>query len=415
MRITPPDSGTQERTDTSTPFFNMDGYYNWTPISENVNMSSSQPYPTNLTYNNMSEVAAPMPFSVVTAVVYTIVFIVGLLGNTLVIYVVVRYTKMKTVTNMYILNLALADELYILGIPFLGTNSVLSYWPYGDFFCKVCMTADAMSQFSSTFCLTVMSIDRYLAVVHPIRSAKWRRPQAAKVFNGMVWVVSLLIVLPVTIYSHVQEDFNTCNITWPEPRELWSIVFILYTSILGFFGPLVVICLCYLLIVIKVRSASVRVGLTRRRKSERKVTRMVVIIVLVFVLCWLPFFITNIVNLIHIIPENNTTAAVYFFLVILTYVNSCANPILYGFLSDNFKQSFQKVLCFHKPNDYGTTGWVGGGRSASQENHNPVLPRNPTQNGKIQCIQQPVMMEVIGDLDSNPLTSKAEVNGQSAL
>lgn len=135
------------------------------------------------------------------------------------------------------------------------------------------------------------------------------------------------------------------------------------------------------------RSASVRVGLTRRRKSERKVTRMVVIIVLVFVLCWLPFFITNIVNLIHIIPENNTTAAVYFFLVILTYVNSCANPILYGFLSDNFKQSFQKVLCFHKPNDYGTTGWVGGGRSASQENHNPVLPRNPTQNGKIQCIQ----------------------------
>ncbi|XP_032394330.1 somatostatin receptor type 5 isoform X2 [Etheostoma spectabile] len=414
MRITPPDSGTQERTDTSTPFFNMDGYYNWTPISENVNMSSSQPYPTNLTYNNMSEVAAPMPFSVVTAVVYTIVFIVGLLGNTLVIYVVVRYTKMKTVTNMYILNLALADELYILGIPFLGTNSVLSYWPYGDFFCKVCMTADAMSQFSSTFCLTVMSIDRYLAVVHPIRSAKWRRPQAAKVFNGMVWVVSLLIVLPVTIYSRVQEDFNTCNITWPAPRELWSIVFILYTSILGFFGPLVVICLCYLLIVIKVRSASMRVGLTKRRKSERKVTRMVVIIVLVFVLCWLPFFITNIVNLIHIIPENNTTADVYFFLVILTYVNSCANPILYGFLSDNFKQSFQKVLCFHKPNDYGTTGRVGGGRSASQENHNPVSPRNPTQNGKIQCIQ-PVMMEVIGDLDSDPLTSKAEVNGQSAL
>lgn len=193
-----------------------------------------------------------MPFDVVTAVVYTIVFIVGLLGNTLAIYVVVRYAKMKTVTNMYILNLALADELYILGIPFLGTNSALSYWPYGDFFCKVCMTADAMSQFASTFCLTVMSIDRYLAVVHPIRSAKWRKPQVAKIFNGILWVVSFLIVLPVTIYSHVQEELNTCNITWPEPRELWSIVFILYTSILGFFGPLVVICLCYLLIVIKV-------------------------------------------------------------------------------------------------------------------------------------------------------------------
>ncbi|XP_037648395.1 somatostatin receptor type 5-like isoform X2 [Sebastes umbrosus] len=384
----------------------MEGYYNLSSTSEEVSESSSQSYPT---HNNTSDFGL-MPFNVVTAVVYSVVFIMGLLGNTLVIYVVVRYTKMKTVTNVYIFNLALADELYILGIPFLGTNSVLSYWPYGDFFCKVCMTADAMSQFSSTFCLTVMSIDRYLAVVHPIRSAKWRKPQVAKVFNGMVWVVSFLIVLPVTIYSHVQEELNTCNITWPEPRELWSIVFILYTSILGFFGPLVVICLCYLLIVIKVRSAGVRAGLTKRRKSERKVTRMVVIIVLVFVLCWLPFFTTNIVNLIHIIPENNTTAAVYFFLVILTYVNSCANPILYGFLSDNFRQSFQKVLCVHKPNGVGATGQMGGRQTVPKNNHNPIFsPRN--QNGKIQNIQ-PVQVEVIGNFDSEPLTSKTEVNGQ---
>lgn len=228
----------------------MDGY-NWTSITENINLSSTPVYPSHNNWN-ASDRATPMPFDVVTAVVYAIVFIVGLLGNTLAIYVVIRYVKTKTVTNMYILNLAFADEIYILGIPFLGTNSALSYWPYGNFFCKVCMTADAMSQFASTFCLTVMSIDRYLAVVHPIRSAKWRKPQVAKVFSCMVWVMSFLIVLPVTIYSDVQEEFNTCNITWPEPHDLWSIVFILYTAILSFFGPLVVICLCYLLIVIKV-------------------------------------------------------------------------------------------------------------------------------------------------------------------
>lgn len=93
-----------------------------------------------------------------------------------------------------------------------------------------------------------------------------------------------------------------------------------------------------------------RAGLTKKRKSERKVTRMVVIIVLVFVLCWLPFFTFNIVNTIFTIPENQTTAGVYFVLIILTYVNSCANPILYAFLSENFKQSFQRVLCFRKAN-----------------------------------------------------------------
>lgn len=239
--------------------FNMDGI-DWTSGSQNSSVSSCQAEPCDFTSHNMSDVPEPMPFDTVTAVVYTVVFIVGLLGNTLAIFVVVCYAKMKTVTNMYILNLALADELYILGIPFVGTNSALSYWPYGDFFCKVCMTADAMSQFASTFCLTVMSIDRYLAVVHPIRSAKWRKPQVAKIFNTLVWVVSFVIVLPITIYSRVQEEFNTCNVTWPEPHDVWSIVFILYTTILGFFGPLVVICLCYLLIVIKVMSLTLNLA-----------------------------------------------------------------------------------------------------------------------------------------------------------
>ncbi|XP_020794520.1 somatostatin receptor type 5-like [Boleophthalmus pectinirostris] len=331
------------------------GDYNWTFTGNDSGTSSAYIDHVGIhnssQNNNQSHFESGMSDTVTTlatAVVFIIVFIVGLLGNSLVIYVVVRYAKMKTVTNLYILNLALADELYILGIPFLTTQNVLYYWPYGEFLCKIYMTADIMSQFTSTFCLTVMSIDRYLAVVHPMRSVRWRKPKVAKILNAMMWVVSFLIALPVTICSNVQENFNTCNITWPEPKNLWSNVFILVTSILGFFGPVVVICLCYLLLVIRVRSAGAKAGLTKRRKSERKVTRMVVIIVLVFVLCWLPFFITNIVNLVYTIPESSTTVAIYFILVILTYVNSCSNPILYGFLSDNFKQSFQNVLCLNK-------------------------------------------------------------------
>ncbi|XP_034095155.1 somatostatin-like receptor F_48D10.1 isoform X1 [Gymnodraco acuticeps] len=326
----------------------------WFPLASDLNSSSAAPpSPFLFSYLHLSNISSNLstqsvPFqgssTLMTALISLTIFMVGLTGNTLAIYVVLRYAKMKTVTNIYILNLAVADELYIIGLPFLTTQNVLSYWPFGTFLCRVVMTADTMNQFTSIFCLTIMSIDRYLAVVHPIRSTKWRHPRVAKVVSAAVWAVSFVVVLPVFIFSDVQETFNSCNMNWPEPNNAWSTAFILYTATVGFFGPLLIICLCYLLIIIKIKSSGVRAGFTKRRRTERKVTRMVVVIVVVFVLCWLPFFIINIVNLVAIIPESSVSAGIYFFAVSLSYANSCANPVLYGFLSDNFRQSFRKVL-----------------------------------------------------------------------
>ncbi|KAJ3615082.1 hypothetical protein NHX12_018650 [Muraenolepis orangiensis] len=348
-------------------------------------LSSSHALVPNISANNSFQ---SIPFegssSLLTAVISFTVFVVGLTGNTLAIYVVLRYAKMKTVTNIYILNLAVADELYITGLPFLTTQNVLSFWPFGSFLCRVVMTADSMNQFTSIFCLTVMSIDRYLAVVHPIRSTRWRNPRVATVVSVAVWAVSFIVVLPVVIFSDVQETFNSCNMIWPEPKNMWSTAFILYTATLGFFGPLLIICLCYLLIVVKVKSSGMRAGFTKRRRSERKVTRMVVVIVVVFVFCWLPFFIINIVNLVVIIPESSVTAGIYFFSVILSYANSCANPLLYGFLSDNFKQSFKKVLCMRgfrcKTNDV--------------EDGDPSAPRTE-KSTRTQAAQDPECSQVI--------------------
>lgn len=110
---------------------------------------------------------------------------------------------------------------------------------------------DSLNQFTSIFCLMVMSIDRYLAVVHPIRSTKWRKPFIAKLINLTVWGVSLLVILPTMIFSGLNK-VPVCGIEWPEPKDIYYKAFIFYTFFIGFFLPLAVICLCYLLIIIKV-------------------------------------------------------------------------------------------------------------------------------------------------------------------
>lgn len=285
--------------------------------------------------------------SLVITFIYFLVCAVGLCGNTLVIYVILRYAKMKTVTNIYILNLAVADVLCMMSLPFIALQLTLVHWPFGEVLCRVIMTVDSLNQFTSIFCLMVMSIDRYLAVVHPIKSTKWRKPRVAKFINLTVWGVSLLVILPTMIYSGLNK-VPVCGIMWPEPQDVYYKAFIFYTFFVGFFLPLAVICLCYLFIIIKVKSSGMRVGSAKRKRSERKVTRMVSIVVAVFVLCWLPFYIFNVTSVTGSIRPTSAVKSTFDFVVVLGYANSCANPILYAFLSDNFKKSFQNVLCLKK-------------------------------------------------------------------
>uniref|UniRef100_A0A3Q3DBF0 Somatostatin receptor 5 n=1 Tax=Hippocampus comes TaxID=109280 RepID=A0A3Q3DBF0_HIPCM len=286
------------------------------------------------------------PVGVLIPLIYAAVCAVGLAGNTLVIHVVVNHSRGPSATNIYILNLAVADELFMLGLPFLAAQNALLSWPFGSLLCRVVMTVDAINQFTSIFCLAVMSVDRYLAVAQPARAGRWRRPPVAKAVSAALWLGSFVVVLPVVAFADVRRGDGDCGIVWPEPADLWKTVFIVYTFAVGFCGPLMIICMCYLLIVIKVGNRvgkRARATSSRRRRSERKVTRMVVVVVAVFVLCWLPFYALNIVNLLVVLPGD--LRGLYFFVVALSYANSCANPILYAFLSDNFKRGFRRALC----------------------------------------------------------------------
>ncbi|KAJ8246341.1 hypothetical protein GJAV_G00266580 [Gymnothorax javanicus] len=329
----------------------------WTFLPSPLNTTLSEPLLYNSSFFNDSDFSSAngtehefhTTSTVVVTFIYFVVCAVGLCGNALVIYVILRHAKMKTVTNIYILNLAVADVLCMLSLPFIAIQLALVNWPFGSVLCRIVMTADSLNQFTSIFCLTVMSVDRYLAVVHPIRSTKWRKPRMAKSINVAVWCVSLLVNLPVMIYSGLLNSRNngarSCTIVWPKPQSAYYTAFIFYTFLLGFVIPLTVICLCYLLIVVKVKSSGIQVCSSKRKRSERKVTRMVSIVVAVFVLCWLPFYVFNVTSVTVSIKSTPAHKSTFDFVVVLGYANSCANPVLYAFLSENFKKSFENILC----------------------------------------------------------------------
>lgn len=119
-----------------------------------------------------------------------------------------RYTKMKTATNIYIFNLALADALVLATLPFQGTDVLLGFWPFGLALCKIVVAIDYYNMFTSIFTLTSMSVDRYTAVCHPVRSLTVRTPFRAKLINVAVWVLASAVGLPVMIMGQVEEDFN---------------------------------------------------------------------------------------------------------------------------------------------------------------------------------------------------------------
>ncbi|XP_005988145.1 somatostatin receptor type 2-like [Latimeria chalumnae] len=300
---------------------------------------------TNETEGQEDEEEEEKFYDVFIPILYCLVCVLGLAGNSVVISTILHQNKMRTVANIYIFNLAVADGLFMLGLPFLALQIALHRWIFGNFMCRLVMILDGINQFTSVSCLTIMSIDRYIAVVHPISSSKWRTPNLAKKISVLLWVFSFIPVLPMAIYSGVDHSLEVCTLLWPEPYDTWSTAFIVYTFVLGFALPFIVVSSCYLLLIVRLKTLERRSRARSAEPSERKITKMVIAIVITFAICWLPFYILNICFLVLIVNITPLLRRLFEFVVVLSYSNSCTNPILYVCLSENFRKSFLMMLC----------------------------------------------------------------------
>ncbi|NWX85361.1 NPBW1 protein, partial [Nothoprocta pentlandii] len=287
-------------------------------------------------------------FYITVPVIYSFICAVGLTGNSAVIYVILKATKMKTVTNIFILNLAIADELFTLVLPINIADYLLLQWPFGEFMCKLIISIDQYNTFSSIYFLTVMSIDRYLVVMATTKSKKmsYRTYRAAKIVSLCVWSFVTVIILPFTIFAkvHKEQGRSQCVFVFPHPESVWWKGSRIYTLILGFAIPVSTICILYTAMLYRLRHMRLHSNAKALDKAKRKVTLMVVVILVVCLFCWTPYHLSTVVALTTDIPQTPLVIGISYFITSLSYANSCFNPFLYAFLDDSFRKNFRKLL-----------------------------------------------------------------------
>uniref|UniRef100_A0A2K5EW22 Mu-type opioid receptor n=1 Tax=Aotus nancymaae TaxID=37293 RepID=A0A2K5EW22_AOTNA len=286
--------------------------------------------------------------SMITAItimaLYSIVCVVGLFGNFLVMYVIVRYTKMKTATNIYIFNLALADALATSTLPFQSVNYLMGTWPFGTILCKIVISIDYYNMFTSIFTLCTMSVDRYIAVCHPVKALDFRTPRNAKIVNVCNWIISSAIGLPVMFMATTKyrQGSIDCTLTFSHPTWYWENLLKICVFIFAFVMPVLIITVCYGLMILRLKSVRMLSGSKEKDRNLRRITRMVLVVVAVFIVCWTPIHIYVIIKALVTIPETTFQTVSWHFCIALGYTNSCLNPVLYAFLDENFKRCFRE-------------------------------------------------------------------------
>nr|XP_033817638.1 melanin-concentrating hormone receptor 1-like [Geotrypetes seraphini] len=299
---------------------------------------------------NGSAAERPAPYTnVIMPSLFGIICFLGIIGNCIVLYTIVKKKKlrsMQTVPDIFIFNLSIVDLLFLLGMPFLihqllGNGS----WHFGATLCTLITALDTNSQITSTNILTVMTLDRYLATVYPLKSTYVRTPCIAASVICLVWLLSFLTIIPVWMYAGLMPlDDGTvrCALLLPNPETdiYW---FTLYQFLLAFAIPLVIICVVYFKILQHMATTVVPLPPRSLRVRTKKVTRMAVAICSAFFTCWAPYYI---LQLVHLGIDEPSVAFFYAYNVAISlgYANSCINPFLYIALSETFKRQFMVAI-----------------------------------------------------------------------
>ncbi|KAA8589111.1 melanin concentrating hormone receptor 2b [Etheostoma spectabile] len=299
--------------------------------------------------------------------IYGILCSVGVVANGLVIYAV-KACKKKMVSDIYVLNLAIADMLFLLVMPFNIHQLVRDrQWVFGNFMCKAVVVVDVSNQFTTVGIVTVLCIDRYIAIVHP--TSEKRTIQWTIIINLLVWLGSFLLTVPVMLYAKVvrRQHLEVCMMYLDGPEDMYW--YTLYQSILGFIIPLIIISTFYSLTLYHVFSSIRRV---KRKQSiwAKRATKMVLMVIGLFLICWSPYHVIQVVNLTNNTP---TIAFVYAYniSICLSYSHSCINPLMLLIFAQNYRERLcsRNMLHSSQHSSKGTVVKTDGSSTTNDPNY----------------------------------------------
>ncbi|KAJ1197174.1 hypothetical protein NDU88_001036 [Pleurodeles waltl] len=285
-------------------------------------------------------------------VAYSVIIVISLFGNLLVCHVVIKNKRMHSATSLFIVNLAIADIMItLLNTPFTLVRFVSSTWVFGKLMCHLSRFAQYCSVHVSVLTLAAIALDRHQVIMHPLK------PRMSTVKGVIciiiIWVMASCFSLPHAVYQKLEQFCigNTvrmvCLHSFPQPPDLFWKYLDLATFVLLYVLPLLVISITYTTVAKKLwlRNAIGDITMEQyyaHRRKKKMTLKMLMLVVVVFAVCWFPLNCYLVLMSSKVISTNN---ALYFAFHWFAMSSTCYNPFIYCWLNESFRSELKSLLC----------------------------------------------------------------------
>ncbi|XP_067409043.1 substance-K receptor [Emydura macquarii macquarii] len=284
------------------------------------------------------------------AITYSFIVTASVIGNVTVIWIILAHKRMRTVTNYFIVNLALSD-LLIAAFNTLFNFIYASHnvWYFGKEFCRFQNLFPITAMFVSIYSMTAIAADRYMAIIYPFKPKL--SAVSTKVIIGIIWLVAFGLAFPQCFYAEITTDngMTKCIVAWPDDvGRKHQLTYHITVIALIYLLPLIVMFVTYSIIGITLWSSTVpgdhtnRVYHHHQVTAKKKFVRTMVIVVITFAVCWLPYHLYFILGSFREdIYQQKYIQQVYLAVFLLAMSSTMYNPIIYCCLNHRFRSGFR--------------------------------------------------------------------------